>query len=435
MRTHLGLGLAAVACVGLLGCGGSSSKTHAARLSTAGVTSGTTGGTTSGSVGGVTTSQDAPRITGVSPGNGPVDGGTAVTITGSNFLKQGAGTTLVLFGTRGVVVTPATDTSITVTAPAQAQAGPVEVRVINDLGQAVQASAFTFDPRATGVAFRPAVGTANPAGQGGTKITLDLQSFVPLTASATVDFGAARATSVKLVDADTLVAEVPAAATAGATTITVTQGGASISAPGFVVQGTLAYGDLVINEALLDPGGADTNNDGVAVSTADEFVELVNTSAGPIDLTYLLLKKVAAGATTSPVVVHTFPNPTTLPAGASIVVFSAGMPNEYAGRHATAHAQTSTYGSLQLTNAGVNLTIEDQHGLLAATVVFQANFPTQQGAGASWVLRSEGQRLTTNPATVASGAYEAHPDNASRVSSANVPFKHSPGTKRDGSAF
>src|SRR5690606_19002325 len=110
--------------------------------STGSVSSNTTG---SGTTGTGTSSADAPRVTGLTPDHGLVDGGTAVIISGSNFAKSGAGETLVLFGTRAVVVTPTSDTTIQVAAPAQLQAGTVDVRVINDLGVDTLVGAFRYD--------------------------------------------------------------------------------------------------------------------------------------------------------------------------------------------------------------------------------------------------------------------------------------------------
>lgn len=412
MRRILTLGLVIATAVGAVGCN-SGSKTGTRKSAAA------------------ATSADAPQIAGISPANGPVDGGTAVIISGSNFTKAGAGQTLVLFGTRGVVVTPTSDTEINVTAPLQTNAGVVDVRVINDLGIGTSAGAYTYDPRTTGLTFFPLVGTANPVGQGGTKITLDLVSFVPLTAGATVDFGAVPATVV-VVDQDTLIAEVPAGLVAGTSSITVTEGAATISAQGFRVQGTLNPGDLVFNEVLLDPASTDANNDGVGTLVPDEFVELVNTTADPIDLTYILLRDNAATTNT---VNHQFPNPTTIPPGGSIVVFGGGMPEGFAERHASGSAQQSISagGTLGLNNSGETLVIEDQHGVLAGTIVFKVTLPQQDQAvpGTSWTLRNEGQSVATPTASTIAD-YEKHPP---RVVTPTTTFNHSAGTKRDGSSF
>ncbi|MFN0251444.1 MAG: DVUA0089 family protein, partial [Kofleriaceae bacterium] len=69
-------------------------------------------------------------------------------------------------------------------------------------------------------------------------------------------------------------------------------------------------GDLAINEYMADDGAADTNCDnvfGTGADTDDEFVELVNTTSDPIDVSGLLLSDAGSER-------HRFPNPTTIPA-------------------------------------------------------------------------------------------------------------------------
>ncbi|MGI8762033.1 MAG: IPT/TIG domain-containing protein [Jatrophihabitantaceae bacterium] len=88
------------------------------------------------------TASAAPSITSVSPNSGPVSGGQAVTIMGTNF----AGTTAVKFSaTPGTSVVVVSATKITVTTPAR-PAGLVNVRVITPSGTSpvVTADHYTF---------------------------------------------------------------------------------------------------------------------------------------------------------------------------------------------------------------------------------------------------------------------------------------------------
>jgi hypothetical protein len=131
----------------------------------------------------------APAVTDVSPAEGPLAGGTPVTITGNGF----AGAEQVQFG--GVPATPFTvsadGTSITTTSPAGASAGPVDVRVSLPIGLTaiVPADQFTYQytaPAVTGVS--PVQG---PLG-GGTPVTITGNGF---TGASQVQFGGVPATS------------------------------------------------------------------------------------------------------------------------------------------------------------------------------------------------------------------------------------------------
>jgi galactose oxidase-like protein/IPT/TIG domain-containing protein/glyoxal oxidase-like protein len=73
----------------------------------------------------------APAVTAVNPGTGPTNGGTGLSITGTNFQS---GATVSFGGTAATGVTVAGNTSITATAPAHA-AGTVDVAVTNPDGQ------------------------------------------------------------------------------------------------------------------------------------------------------------------------------------------------------------------------------------------------------------------------------------------------------------
>jgi hypothetical protein len=80
----------------------------------------------SGTGTGVYTYGGTPTVTDVSPAGGPIAGGTAVTITGTGF----TGTTSVLFdGTAAITFSVVNSTTITATAPAHA-VGPVDITVV-----------------------------------------------------------------------------------------------------------------------------------------------------------------------------------------------------------------------------------------------------------------------------------------------------------------
>ena len=154
----------------------------------------------------------APTVTAVGPDNGPLVGGTTVTVTGTNFV---AGQTTVHFGfaaaTDVVVNSP---TSLTAVSPA----GPdrsVDV-IVTVSGQSSPTS--LSDLFAYG---QPAVSGLTPSGgptSGGTSVIINGTGFV---AGTTVSFGGTPAKGVMVRSATTITALTPAG-TPGWTDATVT---------------------------------------------------------------------------------------------------------------------------------------------------------------------------------------------------------------------
>ncbi len=149
-------------------------------------------------------STPAPTVTSIAPNSGTINGGTAVTITGTGFL---AGATVSLGGTPATGVTVVNSTSITATTPAHA-AGPVNVIVTNsDTQSGTLTQGFTYTtasnppPTLTGVS--PASGTA----AGGTAVTITGTGFL---AGATVSLGGTPATGVTVVNSTSITATTPA---------------------------------------------------------------------------------------------------------------------------------------------------------------------------------------------------------------------------------
>lgn len=163
-------------------------------------------------VGGFTYAISSPSITDVAPGSGATYGGTAITITGTDFYPNASVTVGGAACTSIVVVSP---TSITCTTPA-GSVGAVNVVVTNtDTGTATDAGGFTYtvsNPTITDVA--PDSGST----YGGTAITITGTDFY---AGATVTVGGAACTSVVVVSATSITCTTPAGA-AGAANVVVT---------------------------------------------------------------------------------------------------------------------------------------------------------------------------------------------------------------------
>jgi hypothetical protein len=161
-------------------------------------------------------------VSSVSPNTGTTSGGTAVTISGSNF-QSGA---TVAFGARNATnVNVVNATTITATTPLgpPTQQLTVDVKVTNpDNKSATLTGGFTYVPPA------PAISDVSPstgATSGGATVTISGAGFTTAVASS-VTFGGVAATNVTIVDPVTLTAVVPAHA-AGAVDVRVQIGSAS----------------------------------------------------------------------------------------------------------------------------------------------------------------------------------------------------------------
>ena len=160
---------------------------------------------------------------------------------------------------------------------------------------------------------------------------------------------------------------------------------------------------MVINEIHYDPAldiTGDANGDGFRSATEDEFVEIVNTSGGELDISgWQLLDGVGLR--------HTFPAGTVLANECGVVVFGGGTPT---GGFGGAVVQTASSGALGLNNGGDLVIVND-----GATNV----------ASESYDGSINDQSITRSPDLT--GALVAHTSVAATL--------FSPGTGVDGTPF
>jgi hypothetical protein len=164
----------------------------------------------------------APKVTGVSPSSGYVDGTGTATITGSGFY----GLMYVEFGDTQAAVNEVTPTSITVVVPGR-NPGAVAVRVVGAYGtsDATSGASYTYlaRPAPQVTAVSPATGGVG----GGTRVTI---RGAQLSGALAVTFGKATGGSLTVVSATELAVTAPAHA-AGLVNVTVlTPSGASAAA-------------------------------------------------------------------------------------------------------------------------------------------------------------------------------------------------------------
>ncbi|MDR6904849.1 hypothetical protein J2X63_000535 [Agromyces sp. 3263] len=228
----------------------------------------------------------APVLTALTPDEGPVAGGTPVTITGTDL----AGATEVTIDGASVPFTQVSDTEITFTTPPHA-AGPVDV-VVTTPGGDSNALPFTYVPAPSLIALTPDEGPA----AGGTLVSITGTNLGGATAvtidGASVPFTQVSATEVTFVTPPHLPGPVDVTVT--------TPGGVSgplafTYLPGPVILsltpevGPVAGGTLVTITGSGLTGATDVTIDGVPVAftpVSDTEVTFVTPphAAGPVDV-------------------------------------------------------------------------------------------------------------------------------------------------------
>jgi len=179
--------------------------------------------------------------------------------------------------------------------------------------------------------------------------------------------------------------------------------------------------DVMINEFLADPpdgSAGDANQDAIRDSSADEFVELVNTTTRDLDLSgYQLQSRSATGSTD--IVRHRFADGTILVAGTALVLFGGGNPDPMNSIFGGSQIGKASTGGLSLNNSGGVITLRDGSGSIVSFVTY---------GSAVGLPADTNQSLTRSPDV--SGTFVAH---KLAVGSGGSAF--SPGTRLDGSRF
>jgi hypothetical protein len=342
-------------------------------------------GSTTPTPGNTFTYEVAPTIAAVSgivPNVGPVSGGTAVTITGTNF-NPGDTTTSVSFGgaaaTNVVVVSPTEITAVSPPSPLPAPGtGPVDISVTDAGGTSSNSPpvVFTYETFNTNVTgLNPKAGPV----AGGTTVVITGNGF---TGALAVDFGPAHPAASFTVNSDTQITAVSPPSsppnTPGPVDVTVTTAlgtspdvladqftyelGPTISANGIVPnEGPTAGGTAVtITGTNFVPGDATTSvsfggnsaTDVVVVSPTEITADSPPGAAGPVNVTVS-----DAGGTSGPVTFTYIPaptinvngiNPDQGPTAGGTVVTITGTNFQTTG------TTTVTFGGNQATDVTVN---------------------------------------------------------------------------------
>ncbi|MFI9649340.1 IPT/TIG domain-containing protein [Streptomyces sp. NPDC052040] len=316
----------------------------------------------------------APVVSSISPSQGPLSGGTTVTLTGTGF----TGATSVRFGgTAAISFTVVSSTQIIAVSPAGS--GAVNVTVTTGEGTSTQTVTFTYVVAPALTSLTPSQG---PLG-GGIVVTL---TGTNLTNASAVRFGGTAAISFIVISPTQITAVAPARA-AGAVTVTVTTPGGTSNSLTFTYvvapalasispgQGPVAGGTVVTLTGTNLSGATAVRFDGIAAATftVDSATQITAVTPGH-----------TAG---SAAVTVTTPGGTNNPDSPSVYFFYAPPPT------VTSIAPTSgnTAGGTSVTLTG--------DGLLGASAVrFDAT------AATSFTVNSATQITAVTPAHAAGSA-------------------------------
>ncbi|HEX8098156.1 MAG TPA: lamin tail domain-containing protein, partial [Pyrinomonadaceae bacterium] len=180
---------------------------------------------------------------------------------------------------------------------------------------------------------------------------------------------------------------------------------------------------LVINEILADPPdgiAGDANHDGVRSGTDDEFIELVNSSNAPLDISGWSIRTRTLTGTTE-TARHTFAAGTKVPIGDALVIFGGGSFDAENPLFGGAQVVRTSTSGLSLTNSGLHIVIRDQSGDFVSELAYGT--PDDNFGG-----DSVNQSITRSPDTT--GDFVRH----TQAGGAGGRL-FSPGTKADGSFF
>lgn len=268
----------------------------------------------------------------------------------------------------------------------------------------------------------------------GGKVTLTATLSIPSSSDAVIELDFAGTAELNTDFSAAIRIEIPAGQTTGSTDIaaiqdTLEEGNESIIVSISSVLGagedgeqelTLTIEDddvqlqaaLIVNEMLYDPWNigldGDANGDGKYAQNEDEFIEFVNLSSQPLDMSGYEIYDTENLAIGTPN--HKIPDGTIIQPGKAFVVFGGGTPT---GSFGGATVQTSTFGDLNLNNAGDEMTLKDKDGNVILTFDIEP------------LSNNPNESYTRNPDIT--GEFEQHGANTTRL--------FSPGTKVDGTPF
>jgi hypothetical protein len=166
---------------------------------------------------------------------------------------------------------------------------------------------------------------------------------------------------------------------------------------------------LIINEIHAEPAPivGDANHDGSANPVEDEFIEFVNSTGAPLDLSGWQIQD---GVSTR----HLFPSNSQLPSGCAVLIFGGGSPQ---GDFGHSLVQVASSGNLSLNDMGDTITLVDSGGKAWAFYAYGQE-------------ADDGQSITRDPDIFGSDPLIKH-----TLATGSQGAIFSPGTRVNGLAF
>ena len=228
--------------------------------------------------------QAPPTVSALSPDNGPVSGGTTITVTGTGFVS---GPEILIDGVTATAITVVSVTQITAVTPASATGiGSKVLKLTNPDGQSCT-GAFTYNPLPTLSPVSPNNGRVT----GGNAITITGTNFV---SGATVKIDNVAASNVAFISASQLTATTPAGSSTGAKDVRVTNpdGGFIVSTGGFT------YNPLPTITSPLSPNNGKSTGGNAVTINGSGFVSGAAVTIGGAAVTGLSITSGQITATT-----------------------------------------------------------------------------------------------------------------------------------------
>ena len=351
-------------------------------------------------------------VTSISPSNA-IAGGPSfeMLVRGTNFKN----TAVVLFDGTELATTFRTQAELVAEVPATLiiKPGVHAVSVRNSDETHSNDAVFQVFPEA------PIIISLDPPsvieGSGERTVTISGQKFQPGAMVRAIEPTQRGATlDTTYISAERLQTRVPGVLTQRAGAVPLAVENPDLGLSNSVVLKVLIKDALVINEYLADPADSaagDANGDGTRSSSADEFIEILNRTEEPFDISGFRLFDADA-------VRHVFAAGTIVPPFEAVVVFGGGTPIGPFG-NATDNQMVfkASTGGLSLNNGGDTISLKDAQGRLLQEIKFGA---AEGGAGQAINRDPDGDGGTFSLHTVVAG-------DGSRL--------FSPGSKAAGSTF